>query len=98
MHTARIVFCFALLGLAGQAAAEETPYKHEYLNGGYFEGASDAGQAAAPGDGSGETQVVATPYRHIYRNSSHFDDEAAAQAGNPESPVKTSRQGDRDEP
>ncbi len=48
MYAARNVLCFALPGAVAQAGADETPYRHEYLNGGYFEGAPDAGNAAPP--------------------------------------------------
>lgn len=87
MYTARIVLCFALLGAAAQACAEDTPYRHEYLNGGYFEGASDAEQVAAPSDDRGKTQAVATPDRPIYHRD--FDGEAATQAN------RLSRQADK---
>ncbi|MBT9538583.1 hypothetical protein [Thiobacillus sp.] len=62
MHTARIVFCFALLGLAGPAGAEDTPYKHEYLNGGYFEGAPEAGNPARPDDEKGTDAETPSSY------------------------------------
>lgn len=82
MHTARTVICCALLGLAGQAGADDTPYKHEYLNGGYFEGVPEVAQAFSPRTAVAPMKTEVTPYRHSNRNSDHFDGESAAPAGN----------------
>lgn len=45
MYIARTFLCGALLGLAVQAGADDTPYKHDYINGGNFDGAPEAAQA-----------------------------------------------------
>lgn len=79
MYTARTVLCFALLGLAGQAGAE-TPYRHEYLNGGYFEVEPEVAQAPSPSPAVVPRETEAAPYRHSYRNGGHFDGEFAAPA------------------
>lgn len=86
MHTARTVLCCALLGLAGQAGADDTPYKHEYLNGGYFEGVPEVAQPSSPGPTTIPRATDATPYRHSYRNGGSFNGQSAAPGGN--SPLK----------
>jgi hypothetical protein len=58
MSSARTILYLALLGSMGQAGAE-TPYRHEYLNGGYFEGVPDAGNAPERGDnGAGDEEAA----------------------------------------
>jgi hypothetical protein len=92
MYPARIVLCFALLGAAAQACAEDTPYRHEYLNGGYFEGAPGAAQASPPDHAAVPSEREATPYHHSYRNGGHFDGEAPAPGGKaPEKPAQTGK-------
>ncbi|MDA8260526.1 MAG: hypothetical protein M0Z99_33655 [Betaproteobacteria bacterium] len=54
MSSAQIILYLAMLGSMSQAGAE-TPYQHEYLNGGYFDGVPDARNAAERGDnGTGD--------------------------------------------
>lgn len=61
MYLARIALCCsALLGVAAQAGAEETPYRHEYINGGYFEGALRASKVL-PSDSRSAVSALEAP-------------------------------------
>jgi len=64
MSSARTILYLALLGSMSQAGAE-TPYRHEYLNGGHFEGVPDAGNATERGDNGARGEETA----HAKNNS-----------------------------